>query len=187
MRLRYGLLITLFLLAIIGFLFYERQHLPHKLKREQLENEKLNAELELSLAMMEIKDFTQNIKDKNEQILDFASEIEVLKNQSITNEQQDEIAVLKQSAVLTDKDLNNFSAVFERAYPGYLARLQQKYPELTTEEIRIFILVKLETGTRDMEAILGKTADAIRHTQLLVQEKINMGEAENFEKFVRAV
>ena len=185
--LRYGLLTTLFLLAVIGFLFYKRQHLRHKLKREQLENEKLNAELELSLAMTEIRDFTQNIKDKNEQILDFASEIEILKNQSITNEQQEEIATLKQSAVLTDKEWNNFSAVFERAYPGYLNRLKQKYPDLTTEEIRIFILVKLETGTKDIEAIMGKTAKAINSIQLRLQEKINIGEQDSFQEFAKGI
>ena len=186
---RYGFMITSALLAIIGILYFKRQNLRHKLRQEHLENEKLNAELELSLAISAIKDFTQSIKDKNELIVGFASEIETLKkkNQSITGEQLVQIEELKQSVVLTDDDWSKFRAVFEKAYPGYLSRLKQKYPDLNSAEISYIIFTRLQTGAKDMSAMLGISSEDIEHIAMAVRKKTNISKLESFDDFVKGV
>jgi len=186
---QYGLLCVLLLLAVVVILFFKRQKLKHKLKQDRLEFEKIKAEEELHLAIVEIRDFTRNIKEKNELIETFASEIDLLKkrNVSIGEDQLENIEKLKMSAILTEEDWIFFKNLFNKVHPGYLDRLREKYHDLTPAEIRFFVFTRLEIGGKEMAAMLGVSAEAIRNIRFRVRKKINIAEQDNFEELAKGI
>jgi tetratricopeptide (TPR) repeat protein len=186
---RYGLIGALFMVASISILLYKRQKLQHQLKKEKLEHEKLIAEEELHIAMVEIKDFTQNIREKNELIENFAEEINNLKlqNNTITDTQVSFIEDLKQSTILTDGDWARFKQIFEKVHPGFLTRLKTKYPDLTPAETRYLLFTKLGLLPKEMMSVLGVSAEAIRNVRFRIKKKLSPDDKKEIEDFLKEV
>lgn len=186
---RYGLIGALLMVASISILLYKRQNLRHQLKKEKLEHEKLIAEEELHIAMVEIKDFTQNIREKNELIEHFAEEINNLKlqNNTITDTQVNFVEDLKQSTILTDADWNRFKQIFEKVHPGFLTRLKTKYPDLTPAETRYLLFTKLGLLPKEMMSVLGVSAEAIRNVRFRIKKKLLLDDKNEIEDFLREV
>jgi hypothetical protein len=186
---RYGLFAALLMVASISILLYKRQNLRHQLKKEKLEHEKLLAEEELHIAMVEIKDFTQNIREKNELIENFAEEINNLKlqNNTITDTQVSFIEDLKQSTILTDGDWARFKQIFEKVHPGFLTRLKTKYPDLTPAETRYLLFTKLGLLPKEMMSVLGVSAEAIRNVRFRIKKKLSPDDNKEIEDFLKEV
>ncbi len=183
----YGLCIVLFLLTAIGVLLFKRQQLTHRLRNAELEDERLKAKQELSMSITEIRDFTRIVQEKNDLILQFMVEIDRLKQKftgDMSSGQSAQIEQLRHCAVLTDQDLAKFNQLFEKAYPGFLDGLKGKYPQLTKYDICYLVFIKLELTAKEMSALLGVSAEAIREIRSAVQEKIH---AENFSEIESVV
>lgn len=161
-------------LLIIAVLLFKRRNLRQKLKQEQLEHKRIMAEEELLLALTEIKDFTLLVQEKNGLIEQFSEQLDLLKQQSIfiPDERLQQIEQIKQSVILTDDDWNRFKQSFEKVYPGYLARLKERFPGLTQAETRYCLLTKLELSTKEMTAMLGVTPEALRHIRFRLRRKL---------------
>ncbi len=187
--LHYGLIGALLMVASISILLYKRQNLQHQLKKEKLEHEKLMAEEELHIAMVEIKDFTQNIREKNELIETFAEEINHLKSQnnSITDTQVSFIEDLKQSTILTDDDWNKFKQIFEKVHPGFLNRLKTKHADITPAETRYLLFTKLGLLPKEMMSVLGVSAEAIRNVRFRIKKKLLLDDKKEIEDFLKEV
>jgi hypothetical protein len=161
-------------LLAIAILLYKRRNLQQKLKQEHLEHKRMMAEEELHIALTEIKDFTILVQQKNELIQQFSEQVELLKQQSIIipDERLQQIEQIKQSVILTDDDWSRFKQSFEKAHPGYLTRLKEKFPGLTQAETRYCLLTKLELSTKEMTAMLGVTPEALRHIRFRLRRKL---------------
>jgi tetratricopeptide (TPR) repeat protein len=180
----YSLLAAAALLSVIGILYYKRQKLRFLLKQEHLEHEKSKAEETLRLAQSQLHDFTENIRQKNDMLIKFSNEIENLQrqNDTVTNDQIASIEALKQSAILTPEDWNNFKTLFNKGYPGYLNKIENEYPELTPAETRYILLLKLNLSTREMASMLGVSIENIRNIRFRLKKKINLEDAEEMDE-----
>ena len=185
----YGLIVGACLLLIIGILYFKRQKVKHLLKHEKLENEKLKAEEELHIALREIKDFTWHILEKNKMIEIYAAEIEKLKkqNDTITNEQLHSLESLRNSTVLTDTEWTSFKTMFEKVHPGYLKRLKLNYPDLTPAETRYLVFTKLNITSKEMAAMLGVSAEAVRNIRFRLKKKLNVEDSNELERMANEV
>jgi hypothetical protein len=81
-------------------------------------------------------DFSRNISEKVEMI-------EALQSK-INGEAADPILPdLRHFTILTEEDWQNFKYNFEKVYPDYWNRLDEKFPHLTIAEKRFMALSKL--------------------------------------------
>lgn len=180
----YSIIAVAALLSVIGVLYYKRQKLRFLLNQEHLENEKLKAEEGLLVAKTQLNDFTENLRQKNELIEKFNKEMEQLRqfNNTITDEQVASMEALKQSAILTDADWNNFKKLFDKVHPGYLTRLRIKFGDLTPAETRYILLEKLGLSSKEMAGMLGVSGEAIRHIRFRVKKKLQLENLKELEK-----
>ena len=184
-----GLCITLVLLCIIAILIYKRQRLRHVLFRKKLEHDKYRVTKELTQAMTEIRDFTRLMQEKNELIEKFTQEIAILRQQhkSISDDQLQHIEQLKQSAILTEDDWDNFKQLFEKVHPGYLNNLKAKYPHLTPAETRYLVFAKLELNNRKMSAMLGVSSEAIRNIRFRIKKKLALDDGNDIDRLANEI
>ncbi len=177
------------MLSIIGFLIFKRHKLKSQLHNEILENEKLKAEEQLHLALAEIKDFTYHIVEKNKLIQSYSEEIDKLKlkNTTITEDQLVSLEALRSTTVLTDQEWTSFKANFEKVHPGYLQRLKTNYPDLTPAETRYLVFTKLAINSKEMAAMMGVSAEAIRNIRFRLKKKLNFSDSDELDKIANEI
>ncbi|ANI89346.1 hypothetical protein A9P82_08595 [Arachidicoccus ginsenosidimutans] len=184
-RLRNYILAAVALLAIFAGLLYNRYRLQQNLHYERLQKEKQAAEWEaaqtkqqIANAQQQLDAFTRNISEKN--IL-----IETL--QSRLNNDTNANKALNDITILTEEDWIRFKDSFEKIYPGYWLRLNQKMPELTTGEQRFMALAKLGMNNKEMAAATGVSPQSIRVTIFRLRKKINISETDNIRSIAQNI
>jgi DNA-binding CsgD family transcriptional regulator len=165
---------NLLILAVAGMiaaaiLLYRRQEKKDRLQQEQA----LKAREELEIAARQLNDFARNILEKNEMI-------QMLQRQS-GGPDHETIIKLQHSTLLTDEDWNYFCTLFEKVHPGYLQRLREKMAGLTPAETRFMTLTRLGLSGKEMAAMLGIGADAIRQYRTRLRRKLDIADDVDFE------
>ncbi|MGN6477824.1 MAG: helix-turn-helix transcriptional regulator, partial [Flavipsychrobacter sp.] len=195
--LRDALIVGILLLAVIALLVINRQKIRHNQNLQKLEVEKWKAEVdkrraesELVTAEHRLADFTRSLKEKNELIEQFASEIERYKTISSEQDrvsQQDALLQLQRSTILTDDQWEDFRNLFEQVHSGYLNRLREKLPLLTPAETRFITLSKLKLSNKEMAGVLGISNDAVRMSKHRLRKKLNLTTDEELEQVIETI
>lgn len=181
--------IGLVLLAgIISLLLINRQKLKHKQKSEMAEAEARRKE---ELASQQLADFTRSIQEKNDLLEQFSAELEKYRTQQPdANEQaekENSLQLLQRSVILNDEQWADFQALFNKVHSGYINRVKEKFPDLTTAELRSILLTKLGLNNKEMAAMLGVSLEAVRVSKHRLLKKIHLPEDTKLEDWVNAI
>jgi hypothetical protein len=186
-----NILIALLAVSLIAFfLYFNRKRIKYLYAQKELENEKLKAEEQLHIAAAKLEDFTKSLREKNSIIEKFGEEIEKLQAlpcNVVTPEQTEALSQLRRSAILTDEDWESFRENFDKVHTGFLIRLKAKIPDLSPAETRFLALAKLQLSNKEMAALLGVTADAMRLTRFRLRKKLNLTEDGSLEELVNSI
>lgn len=180
----------LFLLMLVGLLYFNHRELKHRVTENQLLVDKRQAEEELAISKSQLDDFTRSLKEKNHLIETFSAEITKLQSlpcNVITPEQTQVLNELRLSAILTDKDWEEFRTMFEKVHGGYLQRLRLKIPDLSPAETRFMALAKLQLNNKEMGSILGISPDSIRTIRYRLRKKLNLAEEGSMEELIASI
>lgn len=180
----------LFLLMLIGLLYFNHRELKHRVTANQLLVDKRQAEEELAISKSQLDDFTRSLKEKNHLIETFSAEITKLQSlpcNVITPEQTQVLNELRLSAILTDKDWEEFRTMFEKVHGGYLQRLRMKIPDLSPAETRFMALAKLQLTNKEMGSILGISPDSIRTIRYRLRKKLNLAEEGSMDELINSI
>jgi tetratricopeptide (TPR) repeat protein len=184
---RNGGILLISFAGIISLLLINRQKLKHIQIRKMAEADKQRVE---ELAKLQLADFTKNIQQKNELIEKFSRELENYKLSPNTNEQAEQerlLSLLQSSVILNDEQWINFQVLFNKVYAGYINRVKEKFPDLTTAEIRYILLAKLGLSNKEMAAMLGVSIDAVRVSKHRVLKKIQLPDDISLEEAVLSI
>lgn len=181
--------IALVLLAgIISLLLINRQKLKHKQKTDMAEAEARRRE---ELASQQLADFTRSIQEKNDLLEQFSAELEKYRiHQPDANEQaekENSLQLLQRSVILNDEQWADFQALFNKVHTGYISRVKDKFPDLTTAELRSILLTKLGLSNKEMAAMLGVSLEAVRVSKHRLLKKIHLPEDTKLEDWVNTI
>ena len=137
-------------------------------------------ELALAAAREQLGLFTATLVEKSRQI-------ELLENNIDVSQQHEALERLRQNTILTEEDWARFKALFEKAYPNFFARVNQKFPNLTSGELRFMALVKLAFTTKEMASTLGVSPVSVRSIRSRLLKKLNLPENENLGQLISSI
>jgi DNA-binding CsgD family transcriptional regulator len=180
----------LFAIMLLGLFYYNRQRTRQLYKQKQLINEKRIAEEELKIASVQLDDFTKSLKVKNNLIEKFTAEIEKLQAlpcNIVTPEQTAYLNQIRDSAILTDDDWDDFRKRFEKVHSGFLERLKITLPDLSPAETRFIALAKLNLSNKEMAAMLGVSVDAMRTIRYRLRKKLHLSEEGDIQELVNKI
>ena len=160
--------------------FYKSERNRFESEKVYEQTERIRIEDELITAETLLLNFTENLKQKNSLIEQLEAK---LKNTELEKDQSEHIEKLLQSIILTEDDWNEFRKLFEKAHPGYIYRLKNKYCNLTETDIRLFTLLKLRLSHREMASMLGVTVEAVRKSRQRLRKKLDLQNS-NLEELV---
>lgn len=162
-----GILLGVFLI-IISWLLYRRK------KENQIQEEKKKlVDEKLKQANIQLEQFLNNIKEKNELIEQMTLELGQPNEQNpqLAEQAQVYLEKLQKSVILTEENWQEFKSIFEKIYPNFFNKLQKDYTDISPAETRLMALQKLGLPTKEMANMLGISPDSIKKARYRFRKK----------------
>ena len=177
---RRNLLLAGIVMLLTTAWFYFRWQRQQNLNRQQeLQHQKQLAEAEAKNASDKLDEFTQSLISKNELIETLQQQ---LQQQNIqTNEE------LLNQTILTENDWLRFKDMFDKANPGFTSNLKKQVPDITTAELRLATLIKLNIGNKHIASMLGTSADAVRKTKSRLRQRLQITLEDGLEDYIKGI
>jgi tetratricopeptide (TPR) repeat protein len=86
--------------------------------------------------------------------------------------------------MLTKKDRLSFQQSFETQFPDFIARLRARFVQISTTDIRLFILIKIGVDSRSIAAISGISVESVYRGRTRLRKKLGLDNSENLENFI---
>lgn len=177
---RNTIILVLALTVIVLALIYNRGRLKSASEAKILQGEKLRAEEQLKNAREMLTSFTENSRQKNELIEQFANELQRLKSNltgdPLYEERLQNFDKLIHSTILTDAEWDGFCVLFDKVHKDFFKRLAQKLPGLSLNDTRLISLVKLDLNNLETARMLGMNESAVAEAKQRLRKKIHPGE-----------
>ena len=155
-------------------------------KNERLSKEKL--EEELKVKTQELIGYTNRMSDQNKLIDDFQERIKEL--EKYEEQQQKHVADL--SAFVDRSSVSNlgweeFRLKFDSVYPSFGKSITERFEYLTSRDIDICMLLKINLTNLEISETLGSSYQAVKKSTLRLAQKMNFTSTEELRKFLLTV
>lgn len=187
--LRNALLVGLALIIVIGFLIYNRQRLKIRKNRTDIENTRLKRdqlEQDIAFKNKQLTTHSLHLVQKNEVMKELQEKVSDLRKHSNgkSNKKLNNLKYLVDYSFNLDEDWENFRHYFEEVHTGFFDRLKKQYPDLTTNELRLSALVKLNLSIKEISTILSISPDSVKTARYRLRKKLGMETEENLTDFM---
>lgn len=135
--------------------------------------------------MVELLSKNKKIKLNNDQLHQFAKDKELelaeLKNNYIkieseyikyTQKQHEKLNELLDSHILTEESWIEFRNAFDKKYPDYLPFLQENFTDLTDNNLKIILLLKLNLSHSEIGNMLGISPESVKKAIQRLRKKL---------------
>jgi len=156
-----------------------KQEIESKEKLNRLERQRLEEELELKNRALVSK--ALHLVNKNETLSELEAALENLKameggeKEKLLRSMQQQLRSEKGA----DEDWDNFRIHFEEVHPNFFRQLQERYPQLSQNDLRMCAYLKLGLSSKEIAQILNITADSVRKRKQRLREKIQENSTKN--------
>ena len=175
------LLTLVVFLFIVVLVFIKRKN---EKKAERLRIEHLNKENELKSNQLAIH--ALNMMQKNKMLKELDTELKSLEKQLDTDDKE-KIRKIKRTIIKnlnSEKEWNLFHRYFCNIHPSFFENLKEKYPGLTTYDIRLAALIKLNLNTNEIAAALNISPGSVKTARHRLKKKLNLKPEDNLEAFL---
>ncbi len=201
----YRVTLVLFILGvlIVGGLVLRMQRIRIRKNRElletrqaliqaQLEN-KLMKEKELQRALeiksQELASYSMNLLQKNEMIEELRDNIEQLKKTPSEQlpQQLKNMRRLLDNSLHIDKEWEEFKLHFAQVHPSLFRNLKERFPELSSNDLKLCALIKLNLNLKEAASVLGIAPESVKSARYRLRKKFNLSHEENLGEFIRSM
>lgn len=158
-------------------------------KREQqiltLKNDKL--ESELSLKSKDLAASTMSLIKKNQLLNTIKQEINFLKDKLGTqypNKYYDKLVKLLDDNISSEDDWNVFQANFDRIHDNFFRNLHQRYPQLTSNDLRLCAYLRLNLSTKDIAHLMNISPKGVEVGRYRIRKKMDIPSTKSLTEFM---
>jgi tetratricopeptide (TPR) repeat protein len=153
--------------------YFERQLLQSKLDKKAIEEKKLHDEIHLKTASL--SKYSLNIAQKNKMIADLSgtlTKISTRTNMDIKTKIGQLVKELDTN-LQKDEEWDEFMNFFKEIHPDFIKNLSSTSTfVLTSAELRLAMLLRLNLSSKEIAAILRVTPDSVRVARYRLRKKI---------------
>ena len=162
----------------------EEELLKNKLKKIELEDQKLKQELEFK--NKQLTTHALNMMQKNKLLQEISQEIsESAKKTSVTN--KNELHKIKrhlEQALKTEQDWELFKIYFEQINESFFLKLKNINPQLTANDFRLSALLKLNMSLKEMANVLGISPNSVKNSRYRLKKKLHLSKNQDLKTFI---
>jgi len=194
-----GLVLT-FLMGLYFIIHLRRKMKRTRLIRTQeklLEEQKLrNAELErdnylkeLEIKKNELTSHALHIVQKNELLQDLKKSIGEMEDGADREDRQGyrKLKFMINGSAQTDKEWENFNRHFEKVHQGFLSQLKTDFPVLTSNDLRLSAMMKLNLSSKEVAAILNISPESVKKARYRLRKKLELPEEADLHTFMMSI
>ena len=175
-------ILSLFALLIIVAINRKRIKNERDKKESELNLEKARKEIEVQ--NIELKAFTERIKEKNKLINEFQEELYRLDPQKSKSDIQNNIIQLRNMNIFANEDWIKFKELFKSVYHDFYHRLLNQYPDLSESEKRQVMLTKLGFSLNQAADMLGISYASVKKARQRLAKKFHLKDATHLVDFI---
>ena len=171
------LLVVALLLSLIGF-YAVRQ----KMKRNKLEKEKVDAELEFK--KKELTTHALNLARKNETLENLKLKAQRLKEKESSGTGYNQLIRSINFDLQDDNNWENFSRYFEEVHKDFNRNVKTRYPQVTSNELRLLALLKMNLSSKEIANILNISPYGIKKARYRLRKKLDLATEDSLQDLV---
>ena len=165
----------------------ESERLKIELKHKKLEEEYLSLELNaqhkaLSSRMLQIIEKNKLLEDLRTQLNDTRKEIPE-KHQAKLKRLSNLIGL----NFSVDEDWEKFQQSFEQIHSEFYEKLREINPELTSNDLRICSLIRINLNLEQIASVLGITIDSLRVSRYRLRKKLTLEKKQKLREFILSI
>lgn len=188
-----SILFVLLGLALMAVVIFLRRNLSQKETILNAQNE-LNKLKEVQYAKeierknLEVLRLVESIKNKNNMLEQVKQTMldEIKQNCNAPVESFHRTVRTIQSHILNDQDWELLSKQVNELSAGFINKLHQAYPMLTSNDLKLCTYLKLNLNNREIASMLNVTDESVRKQKYRLKKKLGLN-GENLEQFVNAL
>jgi DNA-binding CsgD family transcriptional regulator len=89
--------------------------------------------------------------------------------------------------LVQDNSWNDFDLYFESINKNFYTRLKQSYPDISTNDLKICALIKLNLSIKEMASILNISPDSVKTARYRLRKKLQLSTEDNLTSFILSV
>ena len=84
-------------------------------------------------------------------------------------------------------DWNDLHDRFDMSFPGFLNVFKRKFPELSTNDLRLIMLTKMELNTREVSSILGVSEKSVETSKYRLRNKLSLPKGDKLTRVINSI
>jgi len=183
-----GILVGAILILIITVLLYLNQKAKTariSLKKENLELEKEKLNQEIDYKKKELASNMMYLVEKNEFLTKIARQLMELKPSSKKDNQQIIQQLINELRLNSNTKIwDEFELRFKEVHSQFYDALNEAFPNLTPNEIKLCAFLRLNMSTKEISSITHQSVKSINMARFRLRKKLNMDRDENLVAFL---
>lgn len=187
-RLTYIYVSALMILVLVSITIYIRRNLL--IHKKNLELQKLKQEavsLELKEKRKDIFDFSKRLQEKNRILLDLEQELQLLKNESMSNCDMLRIKQTLKLHLIEENALGIIEEKIEKANSDFFIQLKKEHPHINSDEINLIGMLRMKFSTKQIADVLNLSERAIEQKRYRLRKKMELNKGENLQEYIQNI
>ena len=145
-------------------------------------------ELTISKKEKELTTTNLQLQSKNDFLAEVKKEIKNLANIPDNEKSKVEKLVKKiENHLSSDSSWKAFERHFEMIHSDFFKTLKEKHPSLSTEEIKLLSLLKMQITTKDIAQQLNLSVRGVETRRYRLRKKLNLDKKEGLDRFLETI
>lgn len=177
------------LITLAGSLIFG---LRQRLRKNQIAKEKSDQELRFSQKELETKKreltaFALQLANKNETLENIKRNVQGVRTNADDRRSIQSIVNTIDFNINDDNNWENFRQRFESVHKGFESNVKSKYSTITSNELRLMALLKMNLSSKEIANILNISSEGIKKARYRLRKKMALETAESLEEMVMAL
>jgi len=171
-----GLLLAL---GLFGLGFYG---FKQRIKHNKLAKEKVDAELDFK--KKELTTHALHLAKKNEVLESLKQKAEELKKSETSQNGYQQLIRTINFDLKDDNNWENFSKYFQEVHKDFNSTIKQKFPDVTSNELRLMSLLKMNLSSKEIANILNISPEGIKKARYRLRKKLNITTEDSLQDLI---
>ncbi len=167
----------LLVISLIGF-----YGIRQKLKRNKLEKEKVDAEL--AFKKKELTTHALHLAKKNEVLEGLKQKAQELKAKEESKNGYQQLIRSINFDLQDDNNWEHFSRYFQEVHKDFNSNVKTKYPQVTSNELRLLALLKMNLSSKEIANILNISPEGIKKARYRLRKKLDITTEDSLQDLV---
>ncbi|MAX80865.1 MAG: hypothetical protein CL843_11925 [Crocinitomicaceae bacterium] len=165
----------------------EEERLKIELEHKQLQEEHFNLEFQMQQRSLAAR--MLQLIEKNKLLEEVKNGIQEV-GKALSDKDQKKLNKLAKridSNFRHDKEWEEFRKSFEQVHKEFFDKLKQINPDLTSNDLRICALIKINLRSKEIAELLGISIDSLRVARYRLRKKLTLDRDQNLRQFILSV